>query len=179
MYGWDKSIIHATLTPDQWLFLVPLKGGRWHIIPQLAGFLPLIYHLYIAFWGVICYLPPFMGTRNNHWPDWKTNLPRKVWRKSPAIWETTVFSIVGEPSTQPSLKQQPFAPKTAGDWKTNIENRLGNTPKNLLGSESHLPHRTPENNRTILPPRPLVQDPKAKAVGAKCIKRVEGTGSQM
>ena len=21
---------------DQWLFLVPLKGGRWHIIPQLA-----------------------------------------------------------------------------------------------------------------------------------------------
>ena len=20
----------------QWLFLVPLKGGRWHIIPQLA-----------------------------------------------------------------------------------------------------------------------------------------------
>ena len=22
--------------PNQWLFLVPLKGGRWHIIPQLA-----------------------------------------------------------------------------------------------------------------------------------------------
>ena len=21
---------------SQWLFLVPLKGGRWHIIPQLA-----------------------------------------------------------------------------------------------------------------------------------------------
>ena len=21
---------------DQWLFMVPLKGGRWHIIPQLA-----------------------------------------------------------------------------------------------------------------------------------------------
>ena len=21
---------------NQWLFLVPLKGGRWHIIPQLA-----------------------------------------------------------------------------------------------------------------------------------------------
>ena len=21
---------------DQWLFLVPPKGGRWHIIPQLA-----------------------------------------------------------------------------------------------------------------------------------------------
>ena len=25
-----------------------------------------IYHLYIAFWGVVCYLPPFRGTRNNH-----------------------------------------------------------------------------------------------------------------
>ena len=26
----------ATVYLDQWLFLVPLKGGRWHIIPQLA-----------------------------------------------------------------------------------------------------------------------------------------------
>ena len=42
----------------QWLFLVPVKGGRWHIIPQLAVY---------TFWGVICYLPPFTGTRNNHW----------------------------------------------------------------------------------------------------------------
>ena len=32
----------------QWLFLVPVKGGRWHIIHQLA----------------VC--PPFTGTRNNH-----------------------------------------------------------------------------------------------------------------
>ena len=24
--------------------------------------IPLIYHLYIAFWRVICYLPPFVGT---------------------------------------------------------------------------------------------------------------------
>ncbi len=32
----------------QWLFLVPLKGGRWHIIPQLAVYttcIPLIYCL--------------------------------------------------------------------------------------------------------------------------------------
>ena len=25
--------------PNQWLFLVPLKGGRWHIIPQLAVYI--------------------------------------------------------------------------------------------------------------------------------------------
>ena len=31
----------------QWLFLVPLKGGRWHIIPQLAVYTTYIYHLYI------------------------------------------------------------------------------------------------------------------------------------
>ena len=32
----------------QWLFLVPQKGGRWHIIPQLAvytTYIPLIYCL--------------------------------------------------------------------------------------------------------------------------------------
>ena len=33
---------------NQWLFLVPLKGGRWHSPP-----IGSIYHLYIAFWGVI------------------------------------------------------------------------------------------------------------------------------
>ena len=32
----------------QWSFLVPLIGGRYHIIPKLAGTIPLIYHLYIA-----------------------------------------------------------------------------------------------------------------------------------
>ena len=43
----------------QWffLFLVPVRGGRWHIIPQLA--VPLILYstyIYIAFWWIICYL---------------------------------------------------------------------------------------------------------------------------
>ena len=36
------------LTTYQWLFLVPVKGGRWHIIPQLAvytTYIPLIYCL--------------------------------------------------------------------------------------------------------------------------------------
>ncbi len=31
-------------------------------------YIPLIYiYIYIAFWWVICYLPSFTGTRNNHW----------------------------------------------------------------------------------------------------------------
>ena len=35
----------ANLTKQrQWLFLVPLKGGRWHIIPQLA-----VYRLYATY----------------------------------------------------------------------------------------------------------------------------------
>ena len=36
------------LTTYQWLFLVPVKGGRWHIILQLAvytTYIPLIYCL--------------------------------------------------------------------------------------------------------------------------------------
>ena len=51
--GWDAG------SPKWW--------DRWHIIPNWQ-YIPLIYHLYIyiAFWGVICYLPPFRGTRNNH-----------------------------------------------------------------------------------------------------------------
>ena len=47
--------------------MVPLKGGRWHIIPQLAVYTTYIPLIVLAFWRVICYLPPFRGTRNNHW----------------------------------------------------------------------------------------------------------------
>ena len=36
---------------NKWLFLVPVKGGRWHIIPQFA-----VYTTYILpSVGVICY----------------------------------------------------------------------------------------------------------------------------
>ena len=40
----------------QWSFLVPLIGGRWYIIPQLAVYTTYIYHL-----------PPIKGTRNSCW----------------------------------------------------------------------------------------------------------------
>ena len=46
------------------LFLVPIKGGIGGIYSPNWQYIPLIYHLYIAFWGVICYLPPFTGTEN-------------------------------------------------------------------------------------------------------------------
>ena len=45
----------------------PKRWDRWHSPSPNWQYIPLIYHLYIAFWGVICYLPPFRGTRNNHW----------------------------------------------------------------------------------------------------------------
>ena len=54
--------------------MVPLKGGRWHIIPQLAVYTTYIPLIVLAFWGVICYLPPFRGARNNHWSYWLFHL---------------------------------------------------------------------------------------------------------
>ena len=36
----------------QWLFLVPLKGGRWYMIPQLAVYTTHIPLIALAFWGV-------------------------------------------------------------------------------------------------------------------------------
>ena len=58
---------HQKVPPNQWLFLVPLKGGRWHIIPQLAVYTTYIPLIYCLLGGEKCYLPPFRGTRNNHW----------------------------------------------------------------------------------------------------------------
>ena len=38
----------------QWLFLVPLKGGRWHLIPQLAVYTTYIPLVVLAFvWGLL------------------------------------------------------------------------------------------------------------------------------
>ena len=92
----------------QWLFLVPLKGGRWHTIPQLAvytTYIPLIYHLYyilyIAFWGVICYLLPFRGTRNSHWYVYLPSLKLTVrtWKlvvgRWISFWGWPIFRGIG------------------------------------------------------------------------------------
>ena len=51
----------------QRLFLVPLKGGRWHIIPQLAVYTTYIPLIYCLLGGYMLPIPPFRGTRNNHW----------------------------------------------------------------------------------------------------------------
>ena len=44
-------------------FCIFFKRLIYRIKPDPAD--TIIYHLYIAFWGGICYLPPFRGTRNN------------------------------------------------------------------------------------------------------------------
>ena len=56
--GLRNSVLWRLPPTVQWLFLVPLKGGRWHVIPQLAVYTTYIPLIVLAFWWVICYLPP-------------------------------------------------------------------------------------------------------------------------
>ena len=47
-FNLEKIAFAFSIPNIQWLFLVPVKGGRWHIIPQLAvytTYIPLIYCL--------------------------------------------------------------------------------------------------------------------------------------
>ena len=63
--GEPETTIDRISVPVQWLFLVPVKGGRWHIIPQLAvctTYIPLI----LPFGGLYATYHLFGGTRNNH-----------------------------------------------------------------------------------------------------------------
>ncbi len=62
-YLWEHSFVSMVVE------IVPVKGGLGGIFYPPIGrknttYIPLIV---LAFWGVICYLPPFTGTRNNHW----------------------------------------------------------------------------------------------------------------
>ena len=65
----DSVDLYGTnLHCHQWLCLLPVKGGRWrHIIPQLAGKMPLIV---LAEPGGphMLPIPPFTGTLKIHWP---------------------------------------------------------------------------------------------------------------
>ena len=53
-------------TTSQLLFLVPLIGGRYHIIPQLAVYTTYIPLIVLANWVILWYLPPSKGTRKLH-----------------------------------------------------------------------------------------------------------------
>ena len=59
----------------QWSFLVPLIRGIGTISSPNWQYIPLIYHLYIAYWVIIYHLPPIKGTRNSYWEYWNV---RKV-----------------------------------------------------------------------------------------------------
>ena len=71
----------ATVTPSrtviiQWLFLVPVKGGRWHIIPQLAIYTTYIPLIYCLLWGYM--LPTiFYGNQKQPLNHWFTKLGNK------------------------------------------------------------------------------------------------------
>ena len=67
----NQGFFHCSLeqTLAQWLFLVPLRGGIGGIVHPPIG---SIYHLYTTYspcllWGYMLPIPPFRGTRNNHW----------------------------------------------------------------------------------------------------------------
>ena len=49
--------------PLQWLFLVPLIGGRWYIIPQLAVYTTYTTLKNCQLWGYMLPIPPIKGTR--------------------------------------------------------------------------------------------------------------------
>ena len=68
-HHFEPNILGTVTVIYQWLFLVPVKGGRWHIIPAIGS----IYHLYTTYSPCLLggYMLPtshlFMLTRNNHW----------------------------------------------------------------------------------------------------------------
>ena len=105
------------LNKSQWLFLVTLKGGMYYIIPELAVYTTYIPLIVLAFWGVICYLPPFRGTRNNHWKSKLFDM---------CLTNTTSFMIMpNTPEVEP--------------WKSSPENAW-NLPSILRWSIPHPYH---------------------------------------
>ena len=85
--GWSSKQ-KPSPTKHQWIFQVPLKGGRWHIIPQLAvytTYIPLIYiYIYCLLGG---YIIPTTLYRNLKNP---LKTPIKSY-KCPKNWVTGVI----------------------------------------------------------------------------------------
>ena len=85
----------------QWIFQVPVKGGRYYVITQLAVYTTYIPLIVLAFWEVMKSLPPFTGTRKNQPQDgrpafWDSgtapDFPRvKINKYIQKIWEPKVL----------------------------------------------------------------------------------------
>ena len=62
----------------QWLFLVPIKGGRWHIIPQLAVYTTIyIYTTYKPLMLCLC-LWIFCYVSKKHFPGRRRSMNSKT-----------------------------------------------------------------------------------------------------
>ena len=114
--------IFLKLPSNQWLFLVPVKGGRWHIITQLAIYstcIPLIY----------CQLGGYMlptTTRKLHWKKGSTSR----FLKSMILWTTPRSTDIAGWKIHPEWTQY-FLSKM-GD----ILAMLGNTLKLRIAPEN-------------------------------------------
>ena len=95
--GWVGSWFGS---PSQWLFLVPVKGGIRSIVHPPIGRKNDTYILPI---------PPFTGTRNNHWPSARWGLLdfiRSAWKilkamSSPLRPQLLTFRRRGENRKRP------------------------------------------------------------------------------
>ena len=76
-------------TVHQWLFLVPVKGGRWHIIPQLAVYTTYISLIYCLLGG---YMLPTTFYGNQKQP---LNTGYYTWNLDMAnAWSRCTWSII-------------------------------------------------------------------------------------
>ena len=80
VHEWYRSCV----TPFQWIFQVPLKGGRWHIIPQLAVYTTYIPLIYCLLGGYIIPTTLYRNLKNPltiealnlpYWALWKLPVP--------------------------------------------------------------------------------------------------------
>ena len=83
---------------------------------------------------------------------------------------------LAEPSTEPFLKQQPFAQKKEGDCETNVKNCLGKP----FGKRKPFAAKNPRRPTCHFAPRPLLslKTPKPTLLG-KNAKKSCGTGRQV